>query len=301
MSRLHFHGLAALVLLLGSACDPVSGQDGNDSDTNHGDTRIDDVDDGDAPDAPPGACPEAYNLVLDDVARLQDIAACVTIPGSLTIEVPLGLETLALPLLEEVGEELIIRQQGTMTTLQLPALRRTGVALVIDSNAALRQLDLPALESVGQRLTVILNPALEQARFEALTTVGEDLPSDSLLASVNIWRNDTLQDLQFPALTEVHGGLGLNIHENDALAQLAFPTLETISTELAIVSMASLEELRFPALTYLGDLFFITLNPKLPTCTAHEILSDLVTRPPERVCIFANLPDTCLDDMSGCG
>lgn len=251
-------------------------------------------------DAGEAACPEGFNLSATDANQLRDIAACVTIPGSLTIEVPLDMQTISLPLLEEVGEELVIRLQDTMTTLELPLLRRAGIALVIDANDALEQLEVPALESVGQRLAIISNAALEQVRFESLKKIGEDLPGDSIIPSINIWNNPSLGNLQMPMLAEVHGGLGLNIHENPSMQILALPALMTISTELAIVSMSGLTSLSFPSLTTLGGLFFVTLNPLLPTCAAYEILSDLTSQTPARVCILGNGADACEDDLSGC-
>ncbi|MFU8805358.1 MAG: hypothetical protein ACNA8W_16215 [Bradymonadaceae bacterium] len=244
-------------------------------------------------------CPEAENLTVTDASQLPNIAACDTIPGDLIIEVPLGVATLSFPALQEVGGELIIRLQDTMTTLDLPILEKVG-ALVISENEVLETIEIPGIQEIVERLGILSNAALQSVRFESLWTIGESLDAQSLIPAMNIWNNPDLVNLNMPALKEVHGGIGLNVHDNESLEALSFPVLEVISTELVIANMANLETISFPALTFLGRLFIVMMNPKLPTCSLHALLSDIVNQPPERICIMGNADDACEDDLSGC-
>ncbi|MBA2664510.1 MAG: hypothetical protein H0U74_19640 [Bradymonadaceae bacterium] len=306
------------LLLAGCAADPdpVVNNAGNDvveadvgqdvatADSGHDvvepDVRLEDIaNDADEPDADdtsePAACPESHSITVTEASQLRNVAACRTIPGSLVIEVSLGVQSIALPLLEDVGEELVIRLQDATTSLDLSGLRTIGVALVIDENHALDELHLPLLTSVGQRLAVITNNALTSVRFDVLGMVGEDLVS-FLVPSVNIWNNALLTTLEMPELKEVFGGIGFNVHQNPRLATLALPSLEATS-ELTLANMSALQSVSFPSLTSIGGLLLVISNSALPTCQAQALAT---SASPARVCIMMNASDNCADNISGC-
>ncbi len=92
----------------------------------------------------------------ESVAELA-IVGCVT--GDILVENTL-IETLALPLLDDVGGALIVSQNLLLGRVDLPALANVGGLFEVSLNATLAELSLPALMTVGDDLIVSGNPEL---------------------------------------------------------------------------------------------------------------------------------------------
>jgi hypothetical protein len=105
-------------------------------------------------------CPDLTEVKLD---RLRHVAGQLVVIGS-------GLQRVALPALEEVGQCIEIDRNAELMELELPRLRRIGASLIVENNVKLARLGLPKLVSVGMRLVCDGNSALDPAEWRALVS-----------------------------------------------------------------------------------------------------------------------------------
>ena len=116
----------------------------------------------------------------------------------LSIEGSPKLATLDLPMLDLVGNNLLLDGTDLVNLDGFSALEIVGNDLSLVANADLATLDLPALQSVGASLSVDDNDALTDIVLTALMLVGDDL---------HVEGNALLSTFDLSALTDIGGNL----------------------------------------------------------------------------------------------
>ena len=216
------------------------------------------------------------------------------ISGSLVIVDSPRLNTLELPNLAVVGDEVVLgktayppetprpeigRSVGSgLTELSLPALTEVGYALTLRGNSQLVRARLPALQRVGGPVEIIEHDRLRSIAFSAQPafTAGIRLAANAVLPNldfligqrivggrVSVVDNARIKDVSgLSALERIQGRL--EVHGNDGLAKLELPSLR--QTEgLSIVGNISLEGVRLPSLSTIDGRAEIHGHRKLKT------------------------------------
>ena len=219
---------------------------------------------------------------LDALRRLRNV------PGYLAIWNNTNLETLRLPALETVGEDLGIGDNANLLTLELPKLSNVGRKLDIQQNGKLTSLvGLEALQSVGWYFTVWDNDNLRELDLNALTSIGRflwiwenDLLSEVVLGNLRtvgedlwIFNNTNLRNISLETVTN----LGyLEIEDNPNLTLLSLPNLLQVEGYVEIENCKSLQELNLESVTDVGGDLTIQFNPNLSSLAAgFDMLSSI--------------------------
>ncbi|MDR2414372.1 MAG: hypothetical protein LBD64_05250 [Odoribacteraceae bacterium] len=210
-----------------------------------------------------------------------------------------ALTALSLPLLREVGGDLVAGEQSSLKEIDLPALSRVhglfslpslpalerlsatrlerAGSLNINDVKALVTLDLPALSRVDGNITMDLLATLDTIGLPALEQCGGTLsfsgyatgnlrafsfPRLESVHGITIAANVKNTPLDFPALKSITNDLIVNSTSFTAIE--GFPRLETIANRLSLTSAALVSSIRLPALKNVGTLYLYNL-PALKT------------------------------------
>lgn len=183
------------------------------------------------------------DVIVADAVDLSVLAGITAITGSLRIE-GTALTEVELPDLEQIGQDLVIWENGVLSTLSLPGLRQVGGALSLYDNPQLDSLaGLSSLREVGAELSVNrMEGLLTLSGLEGLQTVGgrvylfHDTELDTLSGlsgleivggTVQLWELYALTEAVLPGLHTIGGRLDL--FEDDALVTLSMPKLRRVA------------------------------------------------------------------------
>lgn len=149
----------------------------------------------------------------EGLVALQFVMGDVTVAGNYNSGTATGMQTAALPSLEEIGGGLTISSNSDLDSIGMSALEKIGGVLTISSNGDLDEISMSALSSVAGALTISECPVLIEGAtpaegFDALVRVqGNFALLDSSISSVTSY---------FPALDEVTG-LKFEVENNASL------------------------------------------------------------------------------------
>jgi hypothetical protein len=206
--------------------------------------------------AGPGFCARDACATIDGSLTIdasldtsEDISCIVSVTGDLVIE-GWGAEALDLPVLDEVGGDLVIRSNYFDRLAAFPSLRRVGGSMTISETNAELTGRFQALTSVRALEVLVLGGA---ANFPVLETAErvEILGSD--LAAVDL-----------PALRRV------------GVLSLAWADGMTVLGDIG--ALETVDEIFFEGLSSLESLGGLVVPPDVPTrvaLTEHPVLSDI--------------------------
>ena len=202
-------------------------------------------------------CGKPGNLDIRSIA----FPALVEI-GKLNIGTVTALEVLSFPQLREVEDYLLVQQNPHLQHLDLPLLQSVGDEMIVD-DLPLESLDLPELKDVGLlRVEDLPNPssldfpALEHAKYMRIASMGQmtAISANSLedISRLDIVENPQLMNLSFPEVTTLVDGLWVQF--NESLEILEIPHLTHVG-RLDVLANANLQQIELPSLERLtGDL-----------------------------------------------
>ena len=201
----------------------------------------------------PGGCGDesACSSITDAALWTDPPSGPLCVLGDLSVVGRRPDELAVLTQVEAVEGSIVIHDNPALVDLpRWPALTRVGASLSISANPALTTVrGFPALTQLGEALYVAENPALVELRFaDGVSAVGdvfialnprltmlEGLAAlESVDGDILLSYNDTLEDVPFPALAEVHGSLRLE--GNALLRSVTMPVLRTIGEGWDIVN-----------------------------------------------------------------
>jgi hypothetical protein len=121
-------------------------------------------------------CPHASGVTVRTGATLDltPLRELERIDGDLAIGPTVGVDSVALNGLLEVGGAIRVTSNGSLRGLFLPRLERAG-RIEIDGNVVLTSISMPRLGSVQGSLVITDNHALEVVTASVLTTIGNEL------------------------------------------------------------------------------------------------------------------------------
>lgn len=198
-----------------------------------------------------------------------------------------------------IGGQLGIYGMPALTKVEMPDLEHIGGDLDLDGNLALTRADLPSLVSIGKNLDIANNEALEFFEFPELASIGGEVAIASMGGVQNVVKNPVLRSFKLPKLvsigTNLRIGFSLN-GSNAALETFELPLLASIGGHLQIgyryASQANpvLASFNLASLRKVGGTEFSFYdNPKLPTCLAENLYSQLDAPRPANKTISGNL------------
>jgi hypothetical protein len=160
--------------------------------------------------------------VLAGVTRLD--LTNITAINSLSCESNMDLVTIAAPQLQTVYKKLTFQDVTSLSLVDLPRLNSSNFVLLRN----VLNINLPQLSSVDN-LTIVNTTA------QFFTSILSKIPT----GSVELSANDQLQQVYFPNLISVGGGLQIN--DNAILHDMsqAFPKLTTIGGAVKIIGNIS--------------------------------------------------------------
>lgn len=179
----------------------------------------------------------AGDVEIASAADLEELADVCVIEGDLVIT-NATVTVVDLPLLREVGGNLLVDANAALAELRLPVIERVathyewtcggGNGFVLRDNVSLTLVVVPRLRDVDCSFIVESNASLETLRLPALERVQVEEPdnSDPHTANLLVLNNAVLSVLDLPVLREVKASL--RVESNPALTVLSLPALERV-------------------------------------------------------------------------
>jgi hypothetical protein len=228
-------------------------------------------------------------LAFTDFPRLESVGtlnvrgdvklpALKAVAGELQVNSDSKVSTLELPVLESVGNGVVITDSKTLRSFSAPKLLRTPL-LKLSGNALLDTLSLPALEVLSDGLTVSYNAEL--------TSLAGLSKLEAVRWYANIFGNAKLERLGMSSLRSARFlllGRTFGSEDHKDKANLKLETLDLpLLTDLEALEVHKSPELtRFdlPALRTVTDSLLVDTAAKLPACRFTALIAQLTTAPP---------------------
>lgn len=153
------------------------------------------------------------------------------------------LLTLALPALEEVGDDLMLSNAPLLSTLDFSALRSLGGVGQLLLLAGVEALDFSNLEAIGGALTLSGMPLVQELHFTSLVSASGELAVFDLSG---------LTDLSFPALETA--GNSLTLRGSPLLTSLELPLLTGVARTLDVTDCGGITSIDAPVLQAAGTI-----------------------------------------------
>ena len=216
-----------------------------------------------------------------DIVQLSGLSGLTSIGANFSLEGNTSLASVNLPGLATIGGGLSIENNAVLASIDLSALTSVS-SLSIAEHPGLTSIDLSSLATAEDDISMFDNDLLIQLEIPQLSLVfgGLFLGSHPVLATVDLPSlervgfgafggdlqldaNPSLGILNLPVLRTVNS---LRLNGQTSLERLDLPALESVSVDVTVNSNDGLLSMSMPAVTSVGNQFFVSDNSALSSC-----------------------------------
>ncbi|HUG93562.1 MAG TPA: PKD domain-containing protein, partial [Planctomycetaceae bacterium] len=179
-----------------------------------------------------------------------------------------GRESLLVPALRIVGENVTITNNGAVTVIDLSSLTSAGNDVAIEGHGAVTAIDLSSLTSAGNDVAIENNEAATVIDLSSLTSAGNDVTIKSNTASTSI-------DLS--SLTTV--GAAIDVSHNTSSTTIDLSSLTTVGDAVDVSHNTSSTTIDLSSLTTVGgavDVSHNTTSTTIDLSSLTTVFGDLV-------------------------
>lgn len=203
-------------------------------------------------------------LNTDTATDLTDVSCLTSLTGSLVIQGE-NLETIELPDLHNVGDDLVIEGLNSLTELSMNSLEIVGGSLLVSNNPYLQVANWDVICDIGTSIVIRENANLQVLNLATLervqTTLANGRPTGNTEYTVDISENPELEILDLGEIKTMD--TALIISNNASLTQILVGDTTMVGGELKIIDNSALNTIDFELLNHVGGALTLSNNVDL--------------------------------------
>ena len=203
-------------------------------------------------------------LNTDTATDLSDVSCLFSLTGSLVIQGE-NLETIELPDLHSVGDDLVIEGLNSLTELSMNSLEIVGGSLLVSNNPYLQVANWDVICDVGTSIVIRENANLQVLNLVSLERVQLALTTGRTQGNpsytVDISQNPELEILDLSNVEMMD--TSFVISNNASLTQILLDKASMLAGELKIIDNTALTTINFEQLNHVGGSLTLSNNNEL--------------------------------------